>query len=62
MQASLANLKVKVRIKKLPEKYKDGVRIIDLDLTPVELKEGKVVKVTLELAQIMVEKGIGEVI
>lgn len=60
MQKNLFELKVKVKITNLPEKYKDGVKIIDMDLTPVELKEGETVKVTLETAQILMEKGISE--
>jgi len=59
---NLFNIKTKVRIKNLPEKYKDGIRILDYDLTPVELKVGNVVEVTLEAAQVLIERGIGELV
>ena len=55
-------MKTKVRIKNLPEKYRDGIRILDYDLTPVELKVGNVVEVTLEAAQVLIERGIGELV
>ena len=56
------HIKTKVRIKNLPEKYREGIRILDYDLTPVELKIGNVVEVTLETAQVLIERGIGELV
>jgi len=52
--------KVRVKIKNLPDKYKDVVRIVDCDMKVVELKEGKVVIVTRECADILVKRGIAE--
>ena len=59
---TLFHIKTKVRIKNLPEKYREGIRILDYDLTPVELKIGNVVEVTLETAQVLIERGIGELV
>lgn len=59
---TLFHIKTKVRIKNLPEKYREGIRILDYDLTPVELKVGNVVEVTLETAQALIERGIGELV